>query len=1059
MDVIWLIPLLPGLGAAANGLFGVRFFSKRTASLVACASMAAALLLSLVAFFELLGLPADAREKTVTVTSWIPAIPLQLANGTVGNFSIPWAFRLDPLSGVMILVVTGIGFLIHVYSIGYMHGEPRGAYARYFAYLNLFVFFMLMLVLGSNFVVMFVGWEGVGLCSYLLIGYYYEKKSASDAGKKAFIVNRIGDWGFILGIFLIYSVFGTLDFRAVANAAGPMATETAGFGTLSLITLLLFVGATGKSAQIPLFVWLPDAMEGPTPVSALIHAATMVTAGVYMVGRNAVLFSHAPMTMEIVAIVGVATALMAATIGLVQNDIKRVLAYSTVSQLGYMFLAMGVGAYAAGAFHLMTHAFFKALLFLCSGSVIHAMAGQQDMRHMGGLKKYMPVTFLTMMVGTLAIAGIPPLSGFFSKDEILYRTFLHSRILWGLAALTALMTAFYMYRLMSMTFFGPYRGAPWEPAHANATNQPGHGGGNDAARGGQDHGGHGTWHGPHEAPRSMTVPLMALAVGAIIAGFVGVPQVLYGGNAIEHFLEPSFVAQTAVAAGHERAAEAVAGAVDPARESGDTPGHGEGAHLPWYGELGLMAFSVLLGVAVFVGVDQAREALMRMVQGELADRLSSQAYLFAFVSLWAFGGWYGARTLLRMRFPQTPPRPIRLEFWARVIPRLAGAGAYLAVATGFGYAWYAAKAVETGVRLALAASIITYVALAFAFLVIVSRRSRGAQPGKPDMALAFRQGDDVFASEEGYFATRADLSRIPWRARVGIGIWMVLTVFYFLLFSWYPLGLPMHIGAVAIFALAVAAWIPFGSLLVGLADRFRVPLFALLALAAVALSYTRANDNHLVRMLAGTQSLVDGRPQARDYLGAWIRARRDEIMASEAYPVLFVAAAGGGARAAYWTAGTLGDLHDACPRIARHLAAASGVSGGSLGLLLYLKTAGPTVPAGTAPGCAALPGKQNGDPVRRARARAVLAEDFIAPTLATMLFPDLTHQLTLIGSWLIRVSRTSRIVASRWSARGSRRSEGPGRRGPRAGPAREPACRRPPDGAAQRTAVETGSAS
>ena len=292
---------------------------------------------------------------------------------------------------------------------------------------------MLMLVLGDNFVVMFVGWEGVGLCSYLLIGYYYEKKSASDAGKKAFIVNRIGDWGFILGMFLIFTTFGSLDFRAVANAAGTMPVETAGFGLVSLITLLLFVGATGKSAQIPLYVWLPDAMEGPTPVSALIHAATMVTAGVYMVGRNAVLFSHAPMTMEIVAIVGVATAFMAATIGLVQNDIKRVLAYSTVSQLGFMFLAMGVGAFAAGAFHLMTHAFFKALLFLCSGSVIHAMGGEQDMRRMGGLKKYLPVTFVTMMIGTLAIAGIPPLSGFFSKDEILFRTFLSNKIIWGFA--------------------------------------------------------------------------------------------------------------------------------------------------------------------------------------------------------------------------------------------------------------------------------------------------------------------------------------------------------------------------------------------------------------------------------------------------------------------------------------------------------------------------------------------------------------------------------------------------------------------------------------------------
>jgi NADH-quinone oxidoreductase subunit L len=376
MDLIWLIPVLPALGAAVNGLVGIRFFSKRTAGLVANATMAAALALSVYAFWQLLGLPGEEREHTVRIATWMSSMPLALSNGTVGQFSIPWGFRLDPLSGMMILVVTGIGFLIHVYSIGYMHGEPRGSYARFFAYLNLFVFFMLMLVLGDNFVVMFVGWEGVGLCSYLLIGYWYEKKSASDAGKKAFIVNRIGDWGFILGMFLIFATFGTLDFRAVANAAGPMAVETAGFGTLSLITLLLFVGATGKSAQIPLYVWLPDAMEGPTPVSALIHAATMVTAGVYMVGRNAVLFEHAPMTMQIVAVVGVATAFMAATIGLVQNDIKRVLAYSTVSQLGFMFLAMGVGAFAAGAFHLMTHAFFKALLFLCSGSVIHAMASR-----------------------------------------------------------------------------------------------------------------------------------------------------------------------------------------------------------------------------------------------------------------------------------------------------------------------------------------------------------------------------------------------------------------------------------------------------------------------------------------------------------------------------------------------------------------------------------------------------------------------------------------------------------------------------------------------------------
>src|SRR5216117_2570955 len=463
MRYIWLIPLLPGFGAAINGLLGVRAFSRQTAGVVACTTMTAALGLSLFAFWELLGLPADARAFDVTVAQWIPSIPLQ-TNTSVGLLQVTWGFRLDPLAGMMALVVTGIGTLIHVYSTAYMADEPRGGVARFFCYLNLFCFFMLMLVLGNNFLVMFVGWEGVGLCSYLLIGYWYEKKSASDAGKKAFITNRIGDWGFVLGVFLVYYTFGTLDFRAVQNAAASMPFETAQFGVLSVICMLLFVGATGKSAQIPLFVWLPDAMEGPTPVSALIHAATMVTAGVYMVGRNAVLFSQAPIVMEVVAIVGVLTALMAASIGLVQNDIKRVLAYSTVSQLGYMFTAMGVGAFAAGAFHLMTHAFFKALLFLGSGSVIHAMAGEQDMRRMGGLKKYLPVTFVTMMFGTVAIAGIPPFSGFFSKDEILFRAFLSNKIIWVLAVATALLTAFYMFRLMAMTFFGAYRGRSWETA-------------------------------------------------------------------------------------------------------------------------------------------------------------------------------------------------------------------------------------------------------------------------------------------------------------------------------------------------------------------------------------------------------------------------------------------------------------------------------------------------------------------------------------------------------------------------------------------------------------------
>ena len=557
MDLIWLIPVLPGVGAALNGAFGVRYFSKRTAAAIACGAMGGALLLSLVAFVQLLG--AEHREHVVTLAQWIPPIALETASG-MGAFEVPWAFRLDPLSGMMSLIVTGIGFLIHVYSVAYMDHEPRGAYARFFCYLNLFCFFMLTLVLGSTFLVMFVGWEGVGLCSYLLIGFWYHKKSAADAGKKAFVVNRIGDFGFVLGIFLVFFTFGTLDFRAVAEAAAGMPVEEGVFGVISLICLLLFVGAVGKSAQIPLYVWLPDAMEGPTPVSALIHAATMVTAGVYMVARNAVLFTHAPEVMLIVAVIGALTALMAATIGLVQTDIKRVLAYSTVSQLGYMFLATGVGAFGAGAFHLMTHAFFKALLFLGSGSVIHAMNEEQDMRRMGAMKAYMPVTFMTMGIGTLAIAGIPPFSGFFSKDEILYLTFLENRWLWALAAVTAGMTAFYMARLMFMTFWGEYRGPAW--------------GGGDAGH--EAHGeGHGhAWHGPHESPKLMTVPLQCLAIGAIVAGLVGVPAALGGSNRIEHFLEPSFTA----AASH--------GAED---------GHGghEGSHAV---ELGLMALSVLIAV-------------------------------------------------------------------------------------------------------------------------------------------------------------------------------------------------------------------------------------------------------------------------------------------------------------------------------------------------------------------------------------------------------------------------------------------------------------------------------
>jgi NADH-quinone oxidoreductase subunit L len=643
MRYIWLIPLLPGIGAAVNGLLGIRYFSRKTAGVVACTTMTAALAISLYAFWQLLGLLPDGRAFDVVVAQWIPSIPLATSSGVVTNFQIPWGFRLDPLSGMMILVVTGIGTLIHVYSTSYMHDEPRAGVARFFCYLNLFCFFMLMLVLGDNFLVMFVGWEGVGLCSYLLIGYWYEKKSASDAGKKAFITNRIGDWGFILGVFLIYMTFGTFDFRAVQNAAATMPVETMQFGVLSVICLLLFVGATGKSAQIPLYVWLPDAMEGPTPVSALIHAATMVTAGVYMLGRNAVLFSHAPHVMTIVAIVGVLTALMAATIGLVQYDIKRVLAYSTVSQLGYMFTAMGVGAFSAGAFHLMTHAFFKALLFLGSGSVIHAMAGEQDMRQMGGLKKHLPVTFATMMIGTLAIAGIFPLSGFFSKDEILFRAFVSNKAIWVLAVATAFMTAFYMYRLMSMTFFGGYRGPAWEtashkavaaavahhvahpadafahgqaqkPAH-EVTHGPAnsHGPGHDAGHD-DDHGhGHGPWHGPHESPTPMTFPLMALAVGAIVAGFVGIPAAIGGGNAIEKFLEPSFTASEAV---RPEVASSVRLQPDEAAAAGE---HGGEHAVSENVERGLMVFS--LAIAIF-GILLARK--FYVTSPEIADRLARQ---------------------------------------------------------------------------------------------------------------------------------------------------------------------------------------------------------------------------------------------------------------------------------------------------------------------------------------------------------------------------------------------------------------------------------------------------
>ncbi len=529
--MLLLIPLLPFLGFLANASLGRRL-RKPAAGALACGAMIASFLVSVAAVWRLVGMEPDARAIPERVFTWFSS----------GDFSVAFTLRLDPLSAVMILIVTGIGSLIHIYSTAYMHEESGSEYARYFSYLNLFAAFMLVLVLGSNFLVMFVGWEGVGLCSYLLIGFWYQKKSASDAGKKAFIVNRIGDFGFVLGVLLAFVRFGTLDFQEIARSAATLGPETA-FGTVSLMTLLLFVGATGKSAQIPLFVWLPDAMEGPTPVSALIHAATMVTAGVYMIGRNAALFSHAPLTLTMVAVIGAATALTAGTIGLVQNDIKRVLAYSTVSQLGYMFLAMGVGAYASGIFHLYTHAFFKALLFLGSGAVIHALAGEQDLRRMGGLKDVLPVTYSTFLIGALAIAGVPLLSGFFSKDEILFHTFASGHtLLWVVGLLTSLLTAIYMFRLVFLAFHGP-RAAHLAPGSSHPAP------GTQHLAPGTQHLAPSTGHPGtrlHDAPPPMALALIVLAIGSVVAGYVGRPPVLGGSDWFARFLEPSFAGIAAV---------------------------------------------------------------------------------------------------------------------------------------------------------------------------------------------------------------------------------------------------------------------------------------------------------------------------------------------------------------------------------------------------------------------------------------------------------------------------------------------------------------------------------
>lgn len=495
-EYIYLVPFLPLTGFLINGLF-LNYMPKRFVSLVACATVGFSFLISLLLFLELKGLPVESRVFHQVLFSWVSS----------GEFQANVGFLLDPLSAVMILVVSGVGFLIHVYSVGYMAHDH--GYGRYFAYLNLFTFSMLVLVLADNFLFMFVGWEGVGLCSYLLIGFWFEKKSACDAGKKAFIVNRIGDFGFLIGMFMIFWQLGSLDFQTVAQKAPEF--FAVGSVAITTICILLFVGAIGKSAQIPLYVWLPDAMEGPTPVSALIHAATMVTAGVYMIARSNALYLLAPGALLVVAVVGAATALYAATIGLVQNDIKRVLAYSTVSQLGYMFLACGVAAFTAGIFHLMTHAFFKALLFLGAGSVIHAMSNQQDMRFMGGLKKYLPITYFTFFIATLAISGIPLMSGFFSKDEILWKSFSSDyghTAFWILGVITAAITAFYMFRLLYMTFFGEERMDAKTKSHLQ------------------------------ESPHVMTVPLMILAILSIIGGWIGLPHIFGVTNYFEDWLSP-----------------------------------------------------------------------------------------------------------------------------------------------------------------------------------------------------------------------------------------------------------------------------------------------------------------------------------------------------------------------------------------------------------------------------------------------------------------------------------------------------------------------------------------
>ncbi len=493
LQLIALVPLLPLIGFLINGI-GNKSIPKSLVGIIGSGVMLLSFIISVGVFFELRN--SDITTHTFTFFEWI----------TVGNFNLSFSFLVDPLSAIMLLIVTGVGFLIHVYSVGYMHHDE--GFAKFFAYLNLFVFFMLLLVLGANYAIMFIGWEGVGLCSYLLIGFWYKNQSYNNAAKKAFIMNRIGDLGFLIGLFLIFNTFGSISYNDVFTGAAKF---TSGDPVLTTIALLLFIGAMGKSAQLPLYTWLPDAMAGPTPVSALIHAATMVTAGIYMIARSSIIYVLAPVAMDIVAIVGMLTAVWAALIALTQTDIKKVLAYSTVSQLGYMFVALGVGSFTGAVFHLMTHAFFKALLFLGAGSVIHAMSGEQDMRSMGGLKKKLPITFLTILIGTLAIAGVPPFAGFFSKDEILAATYSHSIPMFIVMSLTSVLTAFYMFRMFFLTFYGSFRGTTEQAHHL------------------------------HESPKNMTIPLILLAVFSTISGFVGMPEIFSETHALNSFLQPSFL--------------------------------------------------------------------------------------------------------------------------------------------------------------------------------------------------------------------------------------------------------------------------------------------------------------------------------------------------------------------------------------------------------------------------------------------------------------------------------------------------------------------------------------